>query len=60
MTRRDEKYGIERRLDIAMKKVRKEYESRCDGCGGEDCICCDAYHERQGEIPIEALMMEWI
>ena len=23
--------------------------SRCDGCGGEDCICCEVYLEEQAD-----------
>jgi hypothetical protein len=23
--------------------------SRCDNCGGEDCICCEVFLERQAD-----------
>ena len=23
--------------------------SRCDGCGGEDCVCCEVFIEQQAD-----------
>jgi len=22
----------------------------CDNCGGEDCVCCEVWHERQADL----------
>lgn len=27
--------------------IEQEDEDRCAHCGGEDCICCEYYHDRQ-------------
>lgn len=27
--------------------MEMEDENRCANCGGEDCICCEYYHDRQ-------------
>lgn len=26
---------------------------RCEGCGGEDCCCCEVYMERQADFNYE-------
>ena len=28
-------------------EMEQEDEDRCARCGGEDCICCEYYHDRQ-------------
>lgn len=31
----------------SLAKIEQEDADRCAGCGGEDCICCEYYHDRQ-------------
>lgn len=26
----------------------------CDGCSGEDCVCCEVWHERQADARADA------
>lgn len=33
-------------LGFSPKKSRDDYDP-CDGCGGEDCVCCEVYLERR-------------
>lgn len=28
-------------------EIEQEDEDRCNNCGGEDCACCEYYHDRQ-------------
>lgn len=30
-----------------LAEIEQEDEDRCKGCGGEDCVCCEYYHDRQ-------------
>ena len=30
-----------------LAEIEQEDENRCANCGGEDCICCEYYHDRQ-------------
>lgn len=30
-----------------LARIEQEDEDRCKGCGGEDCMCCEYYHDRQ-------------
>lgn len=34
-------------------KVAQQALSRCDGCGGEDCACCEVFAERQSYLAHE-------
>lgn len=37
----------ERRVAEKLAEIEREDADRCAGCGGEDCICCEYYHDRQ-------------
>ena len=39
--------NYERELLNRLIDIEKEDENICNGCGGEDCICCEIYHDRQ-------------
>lgn len=30
-----------------LAEIEQEDEDRCANCGGEDCACCEYYHDRQ-------------
>lgn len=34
-------------LCIRLSEIEQEDANRCANCGGEDCICCEYYHDRQ-------------
>ena len=37
----------DRALAERLSEIEREDEERCAHCGGEDCICCEYYHDRQ-------------
>lgn len=37
----------ERKLTERLTEIEREDADRCADCGGEDCICCEYYHDRQ-------------
>lgn len=38
--------------------IEQEDSDRCAGCGGEDCICCEYYHDRQKWVSPDELFAE--
>ena len=38
-----------------LAEIEQEDEDRCANCGGEDCICCEYYHDRQNWVSPEEL-----
>jgi len=48
----------ERRLAERLAEIEQEDADRCAGCGGEDCICCEYYHDRQRWQSPEELFSE--
>lgn len=41
-----------------LAEIEQEDEDRCANCGGEDCICCEYYHDRQKWVSPEKLFEE--
>lgn len=39
-------------------EIEQEDEDRCKSCGGEDCMCCEYYHDRQQWVTPQELF-EW-
>lgn len=37
----------ERAVAKQLSEIEKEDANICASCGGEDCICCEIYHDRQ-------------
>ena len=37
----------ERLITERLAEIEREDADRCASCGGEDCICCEYYHDRQ-------------
>jgi hypothetical protein len=37
----------ERQIAERLAEIEREDADRCASCGGEDCICCEYYHDRQ-------------
>lgn len=37
----------ERELTERLSQIEEEDADRCAHCGGEDCVCCEYYHDRQ-------------
>ena len=38
---------LQKDLINRLAEIEKHDASVCDSCGGEDCICCEIYHDRQ-------------
>ena len=45
----------EREIAERLAQIEDEDANRCAGCGGEDCVCCEYYHDRQGWVSPEEL-----
>ena len=41
-----------------LAEIEQEDEDRCAGCGGEDCICCEYYHDRQKWVEPDELFAD--
>ena len=39
--------AIQRKTLERLAEIEREDADRCAECGGEDCICCEYYHDRQ-------------
>lgn len=37
----------ERKLAERLAEIEQEDADRCSNCGGEDCQCCEYWHDRQ-------------
>jgi hypothetical protein len=38
-----------------LAEIEKADANACANCGGEDCICCEIYHDRQKWVEPEEL-----
>lgn len=38
-----------------LAKIEQQDADRCASCGGEDCVCCEIYHDRQKWVSPEEL-----
>lgn len=48
----------QRLLAERLAEIEEEDSERCTNCGGEDCICCEYYLDRQKWISPEELFYE--
>lgn len=48
----------QRRLAERLSEIEKEDADRCANCGGEDCVCCEYYLDRQKWVSPEELFSE--
>ena len=48
----------ERAMAEHLAQIEDEDADRCAHCGGEDCICCEYYHDRQKWVSPEELF-DW-
>lgn len=38
-----------------LAEIEQQDADRCASCGGEDCACCEIYHDRQNWVSPEEL-----
>ena len=50
--------AIERETISRLAEIEQEDSDRCAGCGGEDCMCCEYYQDRQKWVDPEELFEE--
>lgn len=48
----------QRRLAERLAEIEQEDADRCANCGGEDCICCEYYLDRQKWVSPEELFYD--
>ena len=46
------------KLAEKLAQIEEEDANRCANCGGEDCICCEIYHDRQKWVSPEELFLQ--
>lgn len=51
--------ALERQVTERLAKIEQEDADRCSSCGGEDCICCEIYHDRNKWVSPEELFSEF-
>ena len=39
--------ALQRQVIDRLAEIEQEDAERCENCGGEDCICCEYYIDRQ-------------
>lgn len=48
----------QRRLAERLAQIEEEDANRCANCGGEDCMCCEIYHDRKKWLSPEELFLQ--
>lgn len=51
--------SVQRKTLERLAEIEREDADRCANCGGEDCICCEYYLDRQKWVGPEELFDEW-
>lgn len=50
----------QRKFAETMAKIEAEDRETCSHCGGEDCVCCEIYQDRQRwKSPEEMFAERW-
>ena len=49
---------LQREIINDLARIEQEDADRCAACGGEDCVCCEYYHDRQKWKSPDALFAE--
>lgn len=39
--------ALQKKVINRLAEIEQEDADRCARCGGEDCACCEIYHDRQ-------------
>lgn len=46
---------LQQQIIGTLARIEAEDANACANCGGEDCICCEIYHDRQKWVSPEEL-----
>lgn len=49
---------LQREIISTLAEIEQEDADRCATCGGEDCICCGYYHDRQKWVDPDELFRD--
>lgn len=49
---------LQRSIIDSLASIEKSDQEACDGCGGEDCQCCEIYIDRQAWVSADDLFAE--
>lgn len=59
MTRLNDTYTqLQKAIIKSLAEIEEQDRNACAGCGGEDCMCCEIYHDRQKWVSPEQLFSE--
>ena len=47
--------ALQRSVIDRLAEIEQSDADACAGCGGEDCVCCEIYHDRQRWVPASQL-----
>lgn len=47
--------ALQRQVIDCLAEIEQEDAERCANCGGEDCVCCEYYIDRQKWVSPEEL-----
>ena len=50
--------ALQKEVINRLAEIEQEDEDRCAGCGGEDCICCEYYLDRQKWVEPDELFAD--
>ena len=50
--------ALQRSIINRLAEIEKADADACAGCGGEDCVCCEIWHDRQKWVSPEELFEE--
>mgnify|MGYP001221493274 CR=1 FL=1 len=51
----DEYTELQRQVINRLAEIERDDRNMCAGCGGEDCMCCEIYHDRQRWVSADEL-----
>ena len=51
--------AVQRKTFERLAEIEQEDADRCANCGGEDCICCEYYLDRQKWKSPEEMLSQW-
>lgn len=54
----DEFSALQRQVVNRLAEIEESDRNACANCGGEDCICCEIYHDRQRWVSADELFRD--
>lgn len=54
----DQYTALQKSLINRLAEIEQEDRNACEGCGGEDCVCCEIFIDRQKWVSPEQLFAD--